>query len=275
LFLLLLFTPISSRAEEQDNSGRPEALLFAGAFGFYQGIAISVLLAEEDLLDSEFFALALTLTTTAANVAAVGYVSEEYGINDADAALFNSSLFWVLLSGSALGVHRERYGVDMILDTLISGYLGQLMGIYLATNVDRTAGQVSLTNTVGTWTGAEASLMMGIFGVDKASPYFTLGTLSANLGLLGGVWLSDRYPISRERARMLDLGALMGGLAGPAALFMLWDPDDNEQEWYLSSVALGIPAGIAFMWHLTRDWGVAEVKPSVETLMLPLVMGVW
>lgn len=277
LLSLSVLSPAAVHAEEKDQEGLPEVLLFSSAFGIFQGVALSIWLDEHDLLPQEeaFWASGIILLTTYANFAAVRYVADEHGINDADAALFNSSLFWMILNGTALDVGLNRLDEDLLYDTVISGYIGQGIGILLAQNADRTAGQVSLINTVGTWTGAETSLIMGIAGVKVDSSYYTLGTTAANLGILAGVWLSERHPISRERARLLDLGALLGGLGGPAALFMLYGPEEHEDTWYLSSVALGIPAGIGLMWHYTRHFDDPEPQPSEarEALMLPLLGG--
>ncbi|MBU0550073.1 hypothetical protein KKF91_16470 [Myxococcota bacterium] len=279
ILTLLLALSLAPAARAKDQEGLPEVLLFGSAFGIYQGVALSYWLDQHDLLPKEemFWGSALILTTTYANFAAIRYVSQEYGVNDADAALFNSSMFWMILNGSALNVGLKRDGEALLYDTLLSGYLGQGIGILLAQNANRTAGQVSLINTVGTWTGAEMSLAMGIAGIEAGSPYFTLGTLAANLGILAGVWLSERHPISRERARLLDLGGLLGGLGGPAALFMLYGPEDHEQQWYLTSVALGIPVGIGLAWRYTQGWDdpapAPRSSPTREALILPLLGG--
>ena len=80
------------------------------------------------------------------------------------------------------------------------------------------------------------------------------------------------------RGRYLDLGALVGGLAAPAALFMLYGPETHERKWYLSAVAVGIPLGIAAAWHFTRDLDDPESLPApanLEPLVVPLLSGVF
>lgn len=276
---LALATP----ATAADRAGRPEALILTTAFGFYQGVAISILLGDNDLLpdstdDAILTASALTLATTGLGFGLGWWVTEEYGVNEAQAGLFTSSFFWTTLNGlsGGLGVGLDEPD-DLLINSLISGWTGQALGVLLAANVDRTAGQLSLMNTVATWTGAEVALVQGIFGVEQGSSYFTWSTLAADLGLLAGMYLARDLNISRSRARLLDLGAFAGALAGPAALFMVWGPEENLREWYLTAVAIGIPIGIGVAWHLTRDLDDADGEPgqAAGALMVPLALGVF
>ncbi len=274
-----------ARAAEPDRSGRAQALILTTGFGLYQGIALSILLEEYDLLpsggDSEILAAsALTLATTGLGFGLGWWVTEEYGVSEAESGLFTSTTMWVALNGFSGGLGLGLDDTDELLwNTLVSGWTGQALGILLAANVDRTAGQISLMNTVATWAGAEAALLQGVFGADLGSNYITWPTLLADVGLLVGVYLARDVDISRGRARLLDLGAFAGALAGPAALFMVWGPEENVREWYLSAMAVGIPIGIGVAWHLTRDLDAPDEssdRPSSSaTLMVPLAGGVF
>lgn len=279
---LLLALALAAPARAADTSGRPEALILTTAFGFYEGVAISILLDDHDLLpsgdDGLVAASALTLATTGLGFGLGWWVTEEYGVNQAQAGLFTSGFFWTTLNGlsGGLGVGLDD-GDDLLINSLVSGWTGQALGVLLAANVDRTAGQVSLMNTVATWTGAEVALWQGVFGVEAGSSYFTWSTLAADVGLLVGAYLARDLDISRSRARLLDVGAFAGALAGPAALFMLWGPEENLREWYLSAVAIGIPIGIGVAWHLTRDLDDddEETGEGGGALMVPLALGVF
>lgn len=268
-------------AAAKDTTGRPEALILTTGYGFYQGIAISLLLAENDLLpsaeDGVIAGTAITLASTGLGFGLGWWVTEEYGVNEAQAGLFTSGMLWTTLNGisGGLGVGLDD-DEQLLWNSLISGWSGQALGVLLAANVDRTAGQVSLMNTVATWTGAEVALIQGVLGVEMGSSYLTWSTLAADVGLLVGAYLATDLDISRGRARLLDLGALAGALAGPAALFMVWGPEENVREWYLGAMAVGIPIGIGVAWHLTRDLDRDDPAPSGDgsmTLMVPLAGG--
>lgn len=277
---LAFLIALSGTAQAVEKAGRAEALIFATAFGFYEGIALSVLLNEYDLWpdgdDGIVAGAGLTLLTTGATFGAAWWVTEKYGVNEAQARLVNSSFFWSLLNGAALSVGVDFDTEEALWTSLISGWSGQALGILLAANVDRTPGQVGLMNTVATWSGAEALVIMGAFDIDADEGYFTVPALVADVGLIAGAWIAGRTVISDSRARMLDLGALAGGLAGPAALFLAWGPEDDLQNWYLGAVAVGIPAGIATAWYLTRDWDEGQPNErSSQPLMVPLALGVF
>jgi len=278
LALALAFTAAPALAVEK--TGRAEALILSTAFGFYEGIALSVLLDENDLFpdgdDAIVAGAGLTLLTTGATFGAAWWITEKYGVNEAQARLVTSSFFWTMLNGGMVSNGVDLDFEDTLWTTLVSGWTGQALGVLLATNVDRTPGQVGLMNTVATWSGAEALVIMGAFEIDADKGYFTVPTLVADIGLLTGAWLASRTNISESRARLLDLGALAGGLAGPAALFLAWGPEENMQNWYLGAVAVGIPAGIATAWYLTRDWDAGKTaERSSQPLMVPLALGVF
>lgn len=285
LGLMLALAPGASAAEK-DTRGRPQALVLTTAYGAWQGVAISMLLDEYDLMPNDvggalMVGSGLTLATTGLGFGLGWWVTEEYGVTEAESGLFTSTVLWAALNGVAGGVGVGLDDADALLwNTLISGWAGQALGILLAANVDRTAGQISLMNTVATWTGAEVALIQGAFGVEDGSSYLTWATVAADVGLLVGAWLARDVNISRGRARLLDLGAFAGALAGPAALFMVWGPEEDLQAWYLSAVAIGIPVGIGVAWHLTRDLddGAPAPTPTAAegaTLMLPLAGGVF
>lgn len=279
--LLLAAGPASAGKPQ---TGRAEALVFATGFGFYEGIATTMLLHEHDLLDSNegllFGGAFITLLTTGGSYFGAAAVTNAYGVNEAQASMFNSSLFWAVLNGTGGSVALEADTSDFLLTTVTTGWAGQAIGVLTAANADRTAGQVGLMNTVATWTGAEALLIMG--AAHAGEGYSLYGTLAADVGLGLGLVLSSKgmlgRGISQERTRLLDLGALAGGLAGPAALFMVYGPEDDIRTWYLSAVAIGIPIGIGTAWYLTRNYDRAA--PAEETaaekavpLMIPLASG--
>lgn len=269
-------------AEEPDQSGRPAALALTTAYGFYQGVALSILLEENDLLPrggdgAILTATALTMASTGLGFGLGWWVTDRYGVNEAQSGLFTSGFMWTMLNGVSGGLGVGLDSEALLWNSLVTGWAGQALGILLAANVDRTAGQVSLANTVATWTGAEVAIAQGIFGVEMGSSYLTWSTLAADVGLLVGAYLAKDLDISRGRARLLDLGAFAGALAGPAALFMVWGPEENLREWYLGAVAVGIPIGIGVAWHLTRnlDDDPVEGQAGAMPIMVPLAGGVF
>jgi|GEM_PF-3494513 len=264
-------------------AGRPEALIVATTFGFYQGIATTLLLKDADVLNDEddvvFAGAGLTLASTAGTYWVASAVTERYGVNQAQASMFNASLFWAVLNGTGGALAADARTDRLLWSTLVSGWTGQAIGILSAAHVDRTAGQVGLMSTAGTWFGAETLVVMTAAGARDG--YALAGTLAVDAGLVTGYALASTSigrGVSQTRARWLDLGALAGGLAAPAALFMVWGPEEDLRAWYLSAVAVGIPLGLGTAWYLTRDLDADDPTPDAggdAPLMLPLTAGVF
>jgi hypothetical protein len=261
LALLALSSTRAAPLRAASIEGRPEALMLATAYGVYQGIALTILLAKYDILpdrDETYFVTGplLTLASGGATFAIANYVTNKYGLNPGQASLFNSSLTWGVLNGVGLSLTADFDVTGTMWSTLASGWSGQAIGILLARNVDRTPGQLGLMNTTSIWSAAESLLILRVLNVEKVATYSWITTAVADVGLVAGILLSNNVLISRERALLLDLGGLLGGLAGPAVLFLFFGPEDyfnDWKPWYFGAVAVGIPAGIISAWFLTRS----------------------
>ena len=75
--------------------------------------------------------------------------------------------------------------------------------------------------------------------------------LSADAGILAGAWLGERYGVSRERALLLDAGAVVGVLAGFATAAAI---QSDVREVYSSLALAGLGAGVGTAIWFTRDW---------------------
>ena len=234
-----------------------------------------VLKDEEDIL---FTGAGLTLVSTGGTYFGAAAVTDRFGVNEAQASMFSASVFWAVLNGASGAVVADSGLRGGPWSTLVGGWTGQALGALSAAHANRTAGQVSLMNSGGVWLGAKALLVLKALGVREG--YALWGTVAADAGLLTGyalaTYTASGRRMSRARARWLDLGALAGGLAPPAALFRVWGPEDNERAWYLSAIAVGVPVGLGVAWHLTRDMDAgapAAAAGDAAPLMLPLVSG--
>ena len=98
----------------------------------------------------------------------------------------------------------------------------------------------------GTWFGLAAGVMADLEGDELLTSTLLLG----DAGLLGAALLAPGWEMSRNRARMISIAGVIGGLAG-AGLDLIVQPDDEK-------VAIGIPlvgsiAGLVTGARLTSD----------------------
>jgi hypothetical protein len=110
-------------------------------------------------------------------------------------------------------------------------------------------------SVLGTWLGVAGAIVGGLEDDDDV---WTSTLLVGNAGLVGGAWAADHFGWSRNRVRLMGLGALLGGLAG-VGIDLLVQPDEEE-------AVFGIPlatsvAGLGAGMYLTRNY---EEVPGAE-----------
>ncbi len=146
--------------------------------------------------------------------------------------------------------------------------LGQGIGLgagALAWHVFRfTAGDVSLMDSGGIWTGVVAAMLMGAFAPDEMSHHFFGVTLVASdAGLLGGALLSRVYPMSRGRSIMIDAGGLLGGLFGFGLYAIFAGDAGGSSKGALLSGATGTVVGLAGAAYFSRGWDAPKLPVQV------------
>ncbi|MDX1493881.1 MAG: hypothetical protein R3253_07480, partial [Longimicrobiales bacterium] len=150
---------------------------------------------------------------------------------------------------------------------LLVGLAGIAGGALLARNPIRS----------GVSSGAQGGSIWGtLYGVSLAGivdedvdgdGLLAVALISGNVGLITGAVLASKYDLSRSDVRIINLGALVGGLGG-LGLDLLIQPDDT-------AVALGIPLftsvlglGIAAANRGGSDTGEEDQNPDLDAALL-------
>ena len=136
---------------------------------------------------------------------------------------------------------------------IVGGLAGIVTGAIIARNPVRS-GVSSAAQGGSTWGSIYGAMIAGMFEPDDGDSVLVTSLIAGNIGLITGGLLGSRYGLSRERVRVINLGALVGGVAG-LGVDLLVQPDDEQ-------VALGIPlafsiAGLAIAAQATRDSDLA------------------
>lgn len=154
---------------------------------------------------------------------------------------------------------------------------GGLIGIAVGGLLSRkpissgVATTVNLGSLWGTWFGLATSVI-----ADMEDDALLSGTLlGGNIGLLATAVLGPRWQLSRNRARLISIAGVVGGLAG-AGLDLLIQPDDER-------VAMLIPlltstGGLAVGVATTRTYDAPGATPGNEdaaAALLRLEGGRW
>jgi hypothetical protein len=149
---------------------------------------------------------------------------------------------------------EECFVGDSTTETIAAMIGGGLAGIGTGVALARrpiragTATAVSFGSGWGTAYGFGTSVLLGQEDDERLT--WALGLVGGNLGIVASAILAERMGLSRERARLISIAGVAGGLAG-LGLDLLIQPNDSR-------VAIGIPmatsvAGLVLGTVWTRD----------------------
>jgi len=271
-------TPAAARIREQrvrspvgSRPGRTELMVWGTTYGAWLGGAVP-LIADAD--SPEPYGLGLLLG------APVGFfASRAYGrsrtITDGQARAITFGGTWGTWQGLGwaialdVGTDTERvcpdfqqcYDIetgDPIEERVTAAVIGGLAGIVTGALISRKPISAGVASTVnlgalwGTWVGFASGLIVDIEdGAEDDDQKLIWTLIGGNAGLLATAILAPRWQLSRNRARLISVAGLIGGLAG-GGIDLLLQPDDSD-------VAIAIPlatslAGLVVGAYATRDF---------------------
>jgi hypothetical protein len=252
----------SRRAADPDGSGRVELQVWGTLYGLWLGVAVPTALGAED---TEAYGAGILLGAPAGFLAARAMTrsrSLTYGQTRAITWGGTWGTYQGLGWGEVFDVGAEEFcsdgfcyeSGDRTEEQFASMIAGGLVGVVVGGILSRrdiepgVATGAHYGSIFGTWMGLAGSSLLD---VDEEDRVWATTLLAGNAGLVGGAWAADRFGLSRNRVRLIGLGALLGGLAG-VGIDLLTQPDDDK-------VAVGIPfvlslGGLGTAAHLTRDY---------------------
>jgi hypothetical protein len=182
------------------------------------------------------------------------------GITPGHTSSINSGMFWGLWNSVAImGMVQPRNEGQVIPGSLV---IGQIAGVGLGELAWRathaSSGDVSLASSVGIWSGVLTLLIHGAteFEADQEVVFATL-LAASDLGLVGGAFLADLFPMSRGHALVIDGGGALGMLVG-MGLDLLIQGDDLEPAPFFTLASIGMASGLGLTAYLTRNWDAPD-----------------
>lgn len=230
---------------------RAELAFFQTAHGITLGAEICVMIE----CDSEQAVIA-ALGLGGALGLGLSLVATQDGITPGRALLLNSGTAWGLgnglLAGLALDIDDSEYA-GLLAGSQLAG-LG--VGVLVWDLAEPTAGEVSMANSGGLWAGFLTFLIHAAnrFEAEESTVAWSV-LLAADLGIVGGAALSQKYPMSRGRTFVIDSGGILGFLVG-IATYIFIEPDVQSATAFSAMGIMGTLTGLGTATYLTRDWDV-------------------
>lgn len=244
---------------EPTGLARAELVLGQTLHGLTQGVWGCVMLPCTDgALGTGIVLLSAGLGGTAS------YFLTTWGISPGDATAVNSGTAWGIFVAAALAQMTDlRSNASFFRAMSLGGWLGTAAGVGVALLVHPAAGQVSLVNSFGIWTGALVGTLIAQIQ-PEAHLSWTLELVSTAVALGLGTVFAAYVPLSRTRVLLMDLGALLGGLLG-AAISAATNPSLIG-----AGAAIGGAVGLGGMALVAREW---DRPTGLAVTLLPVGPG--
>lgn len=176
------------------------------------------------------------------------------GVTPGYANAVGTGLRWgTILSGLA-AVATDDASTQAVAGLLIGGQvLGGIAGHLASRATHASAGDVSVVSSMGLYSGALVGFVYGAAAdsVDRAGFPLSL-MLGSAVGLVAGGFIADALPMSRARALLIDLGAVLGTTAGMGSVLLIQGEDTLRAPFFIAG-GLGLVGGVALTAYLTRN----------------------
>ena len=243
-----------------ERGGRVELTVFSTLYGLWLGVAIPAAFGADD---PEPFGLGLLAGGPVGLLTGLRY-SRSRGLTEGQARAITfggtwgswQGLGWAIVSDLGEGFEcdgdvciADDAAEERFLATIGGGLAGIAVGAVLA-GKPISAGTASTVNFGALW-GTWFGLAAGVIGDLEDDGLLSSALIGGDAGLLTAALLAPRWNVSRNRARLVSIAGVIGGLAG-AGIDLIAQPDDDK-------AAVAIPlatsvAGLIIGSRLTRDY---------------------
>jgi hypothetical protein len=175
------------------------------------------------------------------------------GVRPGDTAALDAGAFWGAWNGLTLAYAAEASGAHVARGMLLGQGLGLGAGLMFAIGGQPTAGQVSLANTVATWSTTMTLLVLFVVNDGHSSRPRDLWiplALASDVGLASGAVFGRESSVSRGRMALIDVGGALGLLLGG----LVSTTGDTTAKRAGVSMMAGTGAGLLAATLATMSW---------------------
>jgi len=253
-----------------------ELQVFGATYGAWLGVAVPLALGSDD---SEAYGAGLLVGAPLGILASRAYMSA-HPVSEGQARAISWGGIWGTWQGfgwaEVLDIGEGQFddnAEEMVAAMVVGGLAGITTGGLLARNPIRS-GVASGAQGGSTWGSIYGAMITGIVNEDLSGDGLLLATLLAgNVGLVSGAALAGSHDLTRGDIRMINLGALVGGLGG-LGLDLLIQPGDTEVALVIPLATSILGLGIAAS-RTGRGGDEAGGQLDVDTALLDYRDGGW
>ncbi len=180
-------------------------------------------------------------------------------LSDGQASLINLGGVWGIWQAVGAAALADASEKPTVYASMVGGALGLALAGSIVKNRDISPGDATLINFGGIW-GTWFSICGAMAARDRSSDNskFVLGSamMGGNIGLLTMAGWSTKLNMSRARARLINIGGIVGTLYGLGASILLDIEPEDRSFWSLMGIGgvVGLTAGSYF----TRNYDTPE-----------------
>ncbi|MCE9577590.1 MAG: hypothetical protein K8W52_30855 [Deltaproteobacteria bacterium] len=247
--------PVRGSLDDDRDEGRTSFVVTTTLYSIYAGV---VLIDDANISDTRVGILTVTGTTALGLLASIygtrgrtmtGPMGDAYTLGMIE-GFANAGL---LVSPAGLTGSTEKVQTTLLLSGAVGGAAGLAYGYHLKP----TRGQVSFASSLSLLGIASTGLGFGVIQPDNLDGDTALAMMAGglDLGLTAGLVLGRDLDWSPSRGRLVQLGALVGGLSGLAVGALITGGDansDNDGRILAGAALAGVWSGFAVAVRTTR-----------------------
>jgi hypothetical protein len=246
--------------DDSRDGGRASFVITTTMASFYSGFVLLDLLDVDDLKVGTLVVMGSTAGGVLGSLYGTSGRTMTGGMADAWRLGLFAGVGNALLLSAPIGLYDATDNASEKVNSFVlaSGWGLATAGLLIADNVRPTRGQVTVVENFGLMGVSSTLLSLAIIQPEDidGDAFLTVTALGLDAGLAVGALFGDKLDWSHSRARLVELSAFLGGVAGVGTSILLLSDSDGSD----NSLRAGAAITLAGLWggffvgsHLTRN----------------------
>jgi hypothetical protein len=245
--------------DDSRDGGRASFVITTTMASFYSGFVLLDLLDVDDLKAGTLVVMGSTAGGVLGSIYGTKGRTMTGGMADAWRLGMFAGVGNALLLSGPLGLYESDTNASEKVNSFVLGSSWGLAtaGLLVADHVKPTRGQVTVVENFGLMGVSSTLLSLAIIQPDDldGDAFLTITAVGLDAGLAAGALFGDKLDWSHSRARLVELSAFLGAVAGVGGSILLFSDsnDDNAARAAAGVTLVGLWGGFALGTHLTRN----------------------